>query len=234
MFNLTLLYAEDDLQSRKNYAFVLKEYFSEVYLAEDGREALDLYHEKKPDILLLDISMPFIDGLDVAKFIRSTNKDIPIIMLTAHAEQEKLLAAIPLGLSEYFLKPIDDRKLINTIQKTIQKTIENIKSRKIITIRKYLTWNKVNSNLLYKEESIKLTKKEHKLMTILIGSLGEYFTHYALILEVWDDEIPDASHDNKLQQLVYRLNKKINTSINRDNPLIENSYSLGYRINSYA
>jgi len=85
MSNLTLLYAEDDLQSRKNYAFVLEEYFSEVYLAEDGREALDIYHEKKPDVLLLDISMPFIDGLDVAKAVRTTNKDIPIIMLTAHA-----------------------------------------------------------------------------------------------------------------------------------------------------
>ncbi len=228
MSNLTLLYAEDDLQSRKNYAFVLKEYFSEVYLAEDGREALDLYHEKKPDVLLLDISMPFINGLDVVKLIRATNKDIPIIMLTAHAEQEKLLTAIPLGLSEYLLKPIDDRKLIDTIQKIIEK----IKSREIITIRKHLIWNKENSNLFYKEENIKLTKKENKLLTFLLSSLSEYFTHDTLILEVWDNEVPDASHDNKLQQLVYRLNKKINTVINSDTPLIENRYSLGYRIDN--
>ncbi len=227
MSNLTLLYAEDDLQSRKNYAFVLEEYFSEVYLAEDGREALDLYHEKKPDVLLLDISMPFINGLDVAKFVRTTNKDIPIIMLTAHAEQEKLLTAIPLGLSQYLLKPINDRSLIEAVVKTIQE----IQNREIITIRENLLWNKTNANLLYNEENIKLTKKEHKLVAFLIRSLGEYFTHDTLILEVWDDEIPDASHDNKLQQLVYRLNKKINTVINRDILFIENSYALGYRIN---
>ena len=227
MSSLTLLYAEDDLQSRKNYAFVLEEYFSEVYLAEDGREALDLYHEKKPDVLLLDISMPFINGLDVAKFVRTTNKDIPIIMLTAHAEQEKLLTAIPLGLSQYLLKPINDRSLIEAVVKTIQE----IQNREIITIRENLLWNKTNANLLYNEENIKLTKKEHKLVAFLIRSLGEYFTHDTLILEVWDDEIPDASHDNKLQQLVYRLNKKINTVINRDILFIENSYALGYRIN---
>jgi DNA-binding response OmpR family regulator len=229
MSSLTLLYAEDDLQSRKNYAFVLEEYFSKVYLAEDGREALDLYHEKKPDVLLLDISIPFINGLDVAKAVRTTNKDIPIIMLTAHAEQEKLLTAIPLGISEYLLKPIDDKSLMETVLKVIRE----IQGRNIISIREKLWWNKINFNLFYKEENIKLTKKEHKLVTLLINSIGKYFTHDTLIIQIWDDEIPDASHDNKLHQLVYRLNKKINAVTNNDTQLIENTYTLGYQIDRY-
>ena len=229
MTNLTLLYAEDDLQSRKNYAFVLEEYFSKVYLAEDGREALDLYHEKKPDVLLLDISMPFINGLDVAKAIRTTNKSIPIIMLTAHADQKKLLAAIPLGLSKYLLKPIDDRSLTDTVIKAIRE----IHDRDIISIGKNLWWDKINFNLFYEEENIKLTKKEHKLLTILVNSIGEYLAHNALIIQIWNDEIPNASHDNKLHQLIYRLNKKINAVTNSDTQLIENTYTLGYRINCY-
>jgi len=230
MSSLTLLYAEDDLQSRKNYAFVLEEYFSKVYLAEDGREALDLYHEKKPDVLLLDISMPFINGLDVAKAVRTTNKDIPIIMLTAHAEQEKLLTAIPLGLSTYLLKPIEDKSLIEAVVKTIQE----IQNREIIPLKEKLSWNKTNSNLFYDEENIKLTKKESKLIKLLINSIGKYFTHDTLIIQIWDDEIPDASHDNKLHQLVYRLNKKINAVTNNDTQLIENTYTLGYRIDRYS
>jgi len=230
MSSLTLLYAEDDPQSRKNYAFVLEEYFSEVYLAEDGREALDIYHEKKPDVLLLDISMPFINGLDVAKAVRTTNKDIPIIMLTAHAEQEKLLTAIPLGLSKYLLKPINDKSLIETVLKVIS----DIQARNIISIREKLWWNKINSNLFYNDENIKLTKKEDKLVTLLINSIGVYFTHDTLIIQIWDDEIPDASHDNKLHQLVYRLNKKINAMTNSDTQLIENTYTLGYRIDRYS
>ncbi len=230
MSNLTLLYAEDDTQSRKNYAFVLEEYFSTVYLAEDGREALDLYHDKKPDVLLLDISMPFVNGLDVAKAVRKENKDIPIIMLTAHADQEKLLTAIPLGLSMYLLKPIDSKSLTEAVLNVIRM----IQNRDIILLKKKLSWNKINSNLFYDEENIKLTKKEHKLMMLLINSIGEYFAHNTLIIQIWDNEIPDASHDNKLHQLVYRLNKKINAVTNSDTQLIENTYTLGYRIDHYS
>ena len=226
MSNLTLLYAEDDPESRKNYAFVLEEYFSTVYIAENGREALELYYEKKPDVMLLDISMPFINGLEVAKSVRTENKEIPIIMLTAHSEQEKLLTAIPLGLSEYLLKPIDNKNLIEILLKVISE----IKVREIISIGDNLWWNKINSNLFYDDENIKLTKKENKLITMLMNSIGEYFIHDTLIIEIWDNEIPDATHDNKLHQLVYRLNKKINEVTNSDIQLIENTYMLGYRI----
>ncbi len=230
MYNMTLLYAEDDPQSRKNYAFVLEEYFSKVYLAEDGREALALYDEKKPDVLLLDISMPFINGLDVAKKVREKNKNIPIIMLTAHIEQEKLLTAIPLGLSKYIVKPIDNNSLI----KTMLEAISDIQDRDIIAIREKLWWNNKYTNLFYNEENIHLTKKEKKLITLLIVSIGEHFAHDTLILQIWDDEIPDESHDNKLHQLVYRLNKKINEATSSDMQLVENTYTLGYRIDRYS
>ena len=226
MHNLTLLYAEDDPHSRNNYAFVLEEYFSKVYIAEDGREALNLYSKYKPDVLLLDISMPYIDGLEVAKTVRTENKEIPIIMLTAHSEQEQLLTAIPLNLSEYLLKPVDNKNLIEILLKVISE----IKEREIISIRDNLWWNKINSNLFYDDENVKLTKKENNLITMLMNSIGEYFTHDTLIIQVWDNEIPNATHDNKLHQLVYRLNKKINGVTNSDIPLIENTYMLGYRI----
>ncbi len=226
MSNLTLLYAEDDPQSRKNYAFVLEEYFSKVYLAADGREALDLYHEKKPDVLLLDISMPYIDGLEVARAVRKENKEIPIIILTAHSEQEILFRAIDLKLEKYLLKPIDSKNLIEIVLKVIRE----IKDKDIVVLKEKLSWNKTNSTLYYEEKSIKLTKKEHKLMTLLINFIGEYFAHDALIIQIWDNEIPDASHDNKLHQLVHRLNKKIINATNSDTPLIVNTYKLGYRI----
>jgi DNA-binding response OmpR family regulator len=170
--------------------------------------------------------MPFINGLDVAKAVRTTNKDIPIIMLTAHSEQEILLRAIDLKLEKYLLKPIDDKSLIQIVQKVISE----IQDKDIIPLKEKLLWNKTNSNLFYEEKSIKLTKKEHKLIALLIKHIGEYFTHDTLIIQIWDDEMPDASHDNKLHQLVYRLNKKINSVTKSNTPLIENSYTLGYRV----
>ena len=229
MNNLTLLYAEDDAQSRRSYTFVLEKYFSKVYTAENGRVALDIYHEKRPDILLLDVSMPFIDGLEVAKTIRENNKEIPIIILTAHSDKEKLLDAIPLGLSRYLLKPIDRKELRDVILKFTRE----LQNRNMLFLKKNLSWKKINSNLCYKEKIIKLTKKERKLMILLVNALGDYSLHDALIMQVWDDELPDVSHDHKLRQLVYRLNKKINGIINSDTPLIENSYTLGYRVNFF-
>ena len=232
MYDMTLLYAEDDPQSRKNYAFVLEEYFSKVYIAEDGREALHLYHEKKPDILLLDISMPFIDGLEVAKTVRKEDKEIPIIMLTAHSEKDILLRAVDLKLEKYLLKPINEAKLKEIILKVAGEREKEKENKDVILLRKKLLWHTENSHLTYDGQEIKLTKKEHKLIMLLLRKPGEYFMHDTLIINVWDDQIPDDSHDNKLHQLIYRLNKKINEVSNCNIQLIENSYTLGYRIKS--
>lgn len=228
MSNLTLLYAGDDMESRNNYVYMLKKHFSEVYLVKDGREALILYYEKKPNVLLLDICRSFINGLEVAKTVRKENRGIPIIMLSAHIELEKLLTAIPLGLSAYLLKPIDDKQLTQSILKVIRERQE----KETISLYKKLVWNKLNADLLYQEESVNLTRKEKRLMSFLCASIGEYSIHDSLILYIWDDEIPDASYNNKLHQLIYRLNKKINTITNSDKSLIKNNYTLGYKIDS--
>ena len=226
MHNLTLLYAEDNQESRENYAFVLKDYFHKVDTAKDGREALDLYYEKKPDILLLDISMPKIDGLEVAKAIREENEEVPIIMLTAHSEVDKLLRAIPLKLEKYLLKPINARLLQNTMLDIIKK----IHTKDIIPLKDGLSWDKMKDNMLYQKQDIKLTIKEKLLMQLLGTTPGEYFIRDTLIYHVWHDEVPDASHDKKLTKLISRVNKKIMLETGSATALIENSYALGYRL----
>jgi len=226
MHKLTLLYAEDDRETRENYTFVLKKYFHEVYSAKDGKEALNIYHEKEPDMLLLDISMPHINGLELAKAVREKDKETPIIMLTAHSEQKKLLKAIPLGLSEYLLKPIDDAILIDTVLGLVSQ----MKKRNFIYLKGDCLWERSNSELSCRKKSIDLTKKETILMKLLTASIGQYVSKDTLITDIWREEIQDASHENKLIQLVYRLNKKITAFTNCRDQLIENSYALGYRL----
>ena len=230
MYDMTLLYAEDDPQSRKNYAFVLEEYFSKVYIAEDGREALRLYHEKKPDILLLDISMPFIDGLEVAKTVRKEDKEIPIIMLTAHSEKDILLRAVDLKLEKYLLKPINEAKLKEIILKVTGEREKEKENKDVILLRKKLLWHTENSHLTYDGQEIKLTKKEHQLMNLLVNTKGNYVSRDNLIIHIWYEEIPDETHGNKLIQLIYRLNKKIISQTEFSDYIIENCYSLGYKL----
>jgi DNA-binding response OmpR family regulator len=226
MHKLTLLYAEDNQESRENYAFVLKDYFHEVYTAKDGREALEMYHDKEPDVLLLDVSMPEMDGLEVAKIVRKENKEIPIIMLTAHSEVDKLLRAVPLKLEEYLLKPINNKRL----QTTMLELIHKLQSKDIVQLKEGLSWNKRNNHLLHEKQEIKLTVKENLLIELLAKTPGDYFMRDTIIYHVWPDEIPDVSHDRKLTKLISRLNKKIMLETDSATVLIENSYALGYRL----
>ena len=226
MLKMTLLYAEDDRETRENYIFVLKKYFYEVYAAKDGEEALQIYREKQPDILLLDISMPKRDGLEVAQIVRERDKTTPIVMLTAHSEQERLMKAIPLGLSAYLLKPVDDMQLL----KEVNRLIAEIEKNRYVKIDDDLKWHPENAFLYYGEDQINLTKKEMLLVHSLMDAGGQYVDKDRLIMQIWEDDVCDYSHENKLTQLVYRLNKKITSLTGKESPFIENAYALGYRI----
>lgn len=226
MYKPTLLYAEDDQDIRENLTLILRGYFDTVYLAEDGEEALTLYREKKPDILLLDIVMPRLDGLDLAKIIREHDPDIPIILLSAYSDREKLLEAVSLKLEAYLLKPVNDA----LFQETIKNLCKRMQTKESITLRENLVWDAPHSNLVYKGELVKITKKERLLLELLMNHVNTYVTHDQLIFHIWDNDIPDHSYHNKLIQLIYRLNKKMTEILSSDIHLIENSYTLGYRI----
>lgn len=205
----------------------MEEYFSKVYLAQDGKEALEIYYDKKPDVLLLDISMPLMDGLEVAKAIRKKDDKTPIVMLTAHSQQEKLMRAVTLKLTEYLLKPIDNKSL----QEKILEAINKLQKSNLLYLSEGLTWNKTSSYLSCLDKVIKLTKKESILMQLLANnSAGDYLSRDTLIFSIWSDEMPDSSHDHKLTQLIYRFNKKITQHTNSTMLLVENSYQLGYKL----
>ncbi len=226
MYKPTLLYAEDDQEIRENFAIILHEYFDTVYLAKNGKEALALYREKHPDILLLDIGMPLLNGLDLVESIRNNDQNTPVIMLSAYSDTEKLLSAIGLKVEAYLLKPID----MMLFKKTITKLIRQLQTNDTVILREDLSWNTKHLTLSYKDEQIKLTKKERHLLQLLNNRIEEYLSNDDLIINIWHEEIPDHSHNNKLIQLVYRLNKKIMQYLPSCPHLIENSYTLGYRI----
>lgn len=222
----TILYAEDDQVTRENYALVLQQYFHKVHTAKDGKEALALYREKKPDVLLLDINMPYIDGLEILETIRREDKDTPVAILTAHSDKEKLLKAIPLGLTQYLVKPVKDA----LFRKTVHELIAQVQHKETVGLADGFRWDPTHNELTYRYEPVRLSPKETLLIGLLAASLGHYLSHDLLIGEIWYGEEIDASHTYKLTQLVYRLNTKIVTQTGEKTPLIENSYALGYRL----
>ena len=99
MNEFTLLYIEDDLEILENVTFLFNQYFKEIYTAKDGEEGLAAYHKYKPDIIVSDIGMPKLDGMELVNIIRENDKNIPIVLITAYSDREKLLNAIDIGVS---------------------------------------------------------------------------------------------------------------------------------------
>ncbi len=127
--SITLLYVEDDTNAREETAFFLENKVQKLYQAKDGQEGIQIFkdHQDKIDIIITDIQMPNMNGLDMASEIKILNQDIPIIITSAFNDSDYLFKAIEVGISHYVTKPVD---LMQLIQKLIQ-IAQNINMKKV-------------------------------------------------------------------------------------------------------
>lgn len=120
---ISLLYVEDDESIRPTLARVLERKVNKLYVASDGQEGYDMFLDFNPDIILTDIKMPRLTGIEMARKIKEHNKNIPIIVTSAHSEAGFFLEAIELGIDAYLLKPIDRSKLLSTLETNAKITL---------------------------------------------------------------------------------------------------------------
>jgi two-component system, OmpR family, response regulator VanR len=226
MNSLTILYVEDDDIIRENFEQILQHYFSRVIVAGDGKKALQLYQQYKPDIALLDISIPHLSGLQVASKIRAVDADIQIIMLTAYTDQEKLLHAVNLQLFAYLVKPVSKIKLDNCLQNVINK----LHTLNILPLAEGYSWDKKKEVLFYCNEKIKLSKNERLIVKLLCHYPSRFFTatHIISIISENDNDI-DMDY-NALVQIISRFKSKLLKKYKTKNFFIYNTYGSGYRV----
>ncbi|WP_375722977.1 EAL domain-containing protein [Arcobacter sp. KX21116] len=119
--NITILYAEDEKSLRDITLNILKGFTNKQFVAENGLEGLDLFkkHEEEIDLIITDVNMPQMNGLDMIKEIKKINPNIPIIVATAFSNTEYLLEAIDIGVDKYILKPIDMKKLLQVMSQSL-------------------------------------------------------------------------------------------------------------------
>ncbi len=126
--NLTLLYVEDEEDTRKEFAHFLRHIFGTLVTVNNGTEALAAYREQLPDIIITDICMPEMDGLALAGEIRKTDRTIPIIVLSAYEQVEYLKQSIHLGITDYVTKPVYYLQLLDVLQKQVQRMMDHIEA----------------------------------------------------------------------------------------------------------
>ena len=218
-----ILFVEDEEATRKNYVTYLKMLFVDVFEAEDGEEAYKIYKEKKPDIMIIDINIPKLNGLELLGKIRLKDQQTKALMLTAHTDTDFLLSAASLKLTNYLVKPVSRKALKSAIEEVIAELSQfEVLSRKTIFLQEDYYWDVDKEELVKHNKSITLTKKEKKVLQCLLSTVNRTFTSEEIVLFAWENF--DEGNDNTLKQII----KKLRLKLPRDT--IENVFGVGYRL----
>jgi len=218
-----LLYVEDELDVRKNYVEYLERFFHTVYEASNAQEALKVYENKRPSILIIDINLPGESGIEFLQKIRKKDYETKAIMLTAQSDVDTLLSATELKLTKYLLKPISRQELREAISLAIQE-IRDFETlpKKVIQLKEYYFWDQENKILLCEDREHHLTKKEIELLTFLFSNIHKTFSSDEIIYELWYDSAEPK--DAALKTLIKGLRKKLPEGT------IKNVFGVGYKI----
>ena len=220
----SILYAEDDPNVQASVVEYLNRYFKKVYVANDGEEALEVYKKVKVDVLLLDIDMPHLDGLSFAKIVREANQDIPIVMITAFTDTDKLLKATELNLSKYLVKPVEPKAFKEVFQKLAMQ-LEAL-STSFVQLKEDFYWNKKTKELSKGTSTIELNQKEQILLGLLAEKKGQTIMFTDIMALVWEDDFDAEISIESVKFQVSMLRKKL------PKDSIKNVYGKGYILNS--
>jgi DNA-binding response OmpR family regulator len=223
--NLTLLVAEDHDELRINTENILQNFFQSVDAVSNGEEALALYSEKKYDIILTDIRMPKIDGINLVEAIYEQNPQQRIIVLSAHDESKYLIPLLNLGVEHYIKKPLDYQELIQVfyhVAKKINSAENPMQTHKKIMLDSNSYYDIEKKILSINEEVNYLTKYEIIFLDTLAQKLSKIYSNDEIVANY---EIVGESIDaQNIRKLVSKLRKKMPKNT------IESIYGVGYRL----
>ncbi|EDP3566076.1 response regulator transcription factor [Campylobacter jejuni] len=216
---LIILVVEDEVKARESMINILSERFSKVIGAQNGDEGLKKFKKFKPDLVITDIAMPIMDGLDMAREIKEISDDVPIVVLSAYSEKERLLRSIDIGIDKYLIKAVDIEELFKVLDYLIG---EKIEANMLVKISEEYQFNKTKRTLIYSGEEIVLTKKELAFISLLLKQPGALVLHEDIKKNVW---IGEHVSDTAVRTFIKRVRDKVGEDF------IKNVPSLGYKIN---
>ena len=215
--SLKILLVEDEKKIAKLLKSALGDNFRSFLVANDGIEGFDIFSKTSPDIIITDIMMPRESGLEMAQKIRGINKNIPIIILSAFSEKEKLFGAIDVGVTKYFTKPYDPEEILEYIL-SIASSLEE----KIIKLNEGYSFNKNSASLYKNKKYIALSKKEVKLVELFLDAEDKILSYEVIKKSLWMDE---EISDERLRTFVKRFREKTSKSF------IQTLKGIGYKLN---
>jgi DNA-binding response OmpR family regulator len=221
---IKILVVEDETSMQKALCNGLKKYGYAVDAASDGEVALELIEINPYDVVVLDLNLPKIDGIEVLKEIRKTNDELRVLILSARAEVEDKIIGLDTGANDYLSKPFHFKELEARIRALLRRNFiqkDTVLSHGDIKINTALKSVSVN------DQKVELTKKEYSILEYLFINKDKIVSAEELIEHIWDSETDSFSNSFKVH--INSLKKKLAEHIG-EKELIKNTRGLGYSV----
>jgi len=216
------LVVDDDRVLADVVAFTLRREGFDVVQADDGASALRCWEETQPDIILLDVNMPRMDGFTVCQHIRRVS-DVPIILLTVRGEEDDIVRGLEIGADDYVVKPFSPRQLVARARTILRRAGKRI-SMPVIQVDDFRFDRNLRQVSIAGHPPVPLTHLESRLLECLMVNAGQVLNNNTIIDHVWG---PTGGDRDMLRQLVHRLRGKV--EVDPANPVVISTIpGLGY------
>lgn len=222
---MKVLVVEDDLALSDVLSFTLRRAGFEVVTAYDGMAALEVYAAELPDLLVLDLNLPRLDGLGVCRRVRAES-EVPIIILSVRDGDEAVVRGLEMGADDYIVKPFSPTQLVARVRAVLRRAGVAAAPASLEAAGLALDRSR-NEVVVQDRQTVRLTPLEVRLLERLMLHPGQVLPSESLISAVWGIEGGDKA---MLKQLVYRLRSKIETEAG-EAALIETVPGVGYALN---
>lgn len=213
MNTLRILLVDDEPDVLDFLSFNLQKEGYEVFTASNGREAVQMAKKVSPNLILLDVMMPDIDGIEACKEIRTLpeGKNVLIVFLTARTEDYSQIAGLDAGADDYVSKPIKPRVLISRIKALLRRRFQSDTDTSIYDVGGGIKINKENYSVTVNNKDVSLPKKEFELLYLLASKPGKVFTREDILHKIWggDVVVGDRTIDVHIRKLRQKLGDEV-------------------------
>ena len=225
--NNTILVVDDEKEIRNLIEIYLKNEGYEVIKAKDGKEAIDILKNKNIQLMILDIMMPKMDGMEVCKIIRQS-MNIPILMLSAKSEDMDKIQGLMTGADDYMTKPFNPLELSVRVKALLRRAyyFNSYNKEDIITIEN-LVIDKSKHIVKVEDNEIPLTSTEFDILYLLASNRGKVFSSEEIFKKVWREDYYQSN--NTVMVHMSRIREKLEKHIN-GNKIIHTVWGVGYKI----
>jgi two-component system, OmpR family, KDP operon response regulator KdpE len=221
-----VLVIDDEPPIRKLLRMGLSAHGYEILEAPNGRISLELLEQKKPDLVILDLGLPDMQGLELLRMIRARNEGVPIVVLSSRGDEASKVQALDLGADDYVTKPFGMDELLARMRAALRHQLQTHGERPIFRVGD-LSVDLVRRIVKMGDKDVKLSPKEYELLRVLVQHAGKVLTHKFLLGKLWDD-LTDAQY---LRVYVRQLRQKIEADPERPQYILTET-GIGYRLRS--